>query len=289
MYFILSALVTYLTWPEMWGAPLATFWGSLTKAANFPWTQKVRFMGRDYFPDQLPRSYLPLLIAIQFTEPTIPLFVVGLVLGAVRILRGSLEWRGFLVIASWFFIPFGLVILFHPPLYDNFRHFLFIIPPIFILAGFTLQALFRKLNNRVASLALMAALLLPASFWNIRLHPYQYVYYNEFVGGVRSVDGRYEMDYWVTSYREAAETLDQIAEEGARVYVEGAAQIIRDYARPDMEVFRKASRDSLDAEDYDYAVLPTRNDKDIKFFEDYPAVIQVGREGAVFTVVKELK
>jgi hypothetical protein len=40
-----------------------------------------------------------------------------------------------------------------------------------------------------------------------KIHPYEYIYHNELVGGVRGAYGRYETDYWVAGMREAVEWL----------------------------------------------------------------------------------
>jgi hypothetical protein len=46
----------------------------------------------------------------------------------------------------------------------------------------------------------------------IRLHPYQYTYFNEIAGGVRGADGRYMRDYWGLSFKQAAQALrDKLA------------------------------------------------------------------------------
>lgn len=40
----------------------------------------------------------------------------------------------------------------------------------------------------------------------VRLHPYQYAYFNRLIGGgLASAVGRYEIDYWSTSYKEGVE------------------------------------------------------------------------------------
>jgi len=46
----------------------------------------------------------------------------------------------------------------------------------------------------------------------IRLHPYQTVYFNSFIGGLPGAAGRYETDYWGNSYREAALELESFIE-----------------------------------------------------------------------------
>ena len=38
----------------------------------------------------------------------------------------------------------------------------------------------------------------------VYLHPYEYVYFNQLIGGTRGAEERFETDYWATSYREAA-------------------------------------------------------------------------------------
>ena len=38
----------------------------------------------------------------------------------------------------------------------------------------------------------------------VYLHPYEYVYFNQLIGGTLGAEERFETDYWATSYREAA-------------------------------------------------------------------------------------
>jgi hypothetical protein len=49
----------------------------------------------------------------------------------------------------------------------------------------------------------------------VRLHPYEYIFANQFAGGVRGAYGRYESDYWGSSFKEAAQKIqDLVASEG---------------------------------------------------------------------------
>lgn len=41
----------------------------------------------------------------------------------------------------------------------------------------------------------------------VRLHPYQYTYYNRFAGGVAGARGRYMLDYWGLSLTQASREL----------------------------------------------------------------------------------
>ena len=42
----------------------------------------------------------------------------------------------------------------------------------------------------------------------VRLHPFQYTYFNCLAGGVAGAAGKYETDYWLTSYKEAIEWIE---------------------------------------------------------------------------------
>jgi hypothetical protein len=41
----------------------------------------------------------------------------------------------------------------------------------------------------------------------VRIHPYQYVAYNSLIGGLPGAAGRFELDYWDTSFAEATKAL----------------------------------------------------------------------------------
>jgi hypothetical protein len=41
----------------------------------------------------------------------------------------------------------------------------------------------------------------------VRLHPYQYTYFNRIAGGVPGAQGRYMLDYWGLSFKQASQAL----------------------------------------------------------------------------------
>src|SRR2546430_12034356 len=43
----------------------------------------------------------------------------------------------------------------------------------------------------------------------VRLFPYDYLYFNELVGGIQGANGKYEMDYWAKSLKEAVTWLKE--------------------------------------------------------------------------------
>ncbi|HEV7820395.1 MAG TPA: hypothetical protein VGO84_04390, partial [Burkholderiales bacterium] len=109
--------------------------------------------------------------------------------------------------------PFIYFAMFRPVAYNGMRHFLFVIPPLCVIAALAFQRLLQA-PSRVARLAFAAGLALAfiaQARMLIELHPDEYTYFNTLVGGPRGARGRYELDYWGISLAEATERLvDQL-------------------------------------------------------------------------------
>jgi hypothetical protein len=122
----------------------------------------------------------------------------------------------------------------------------------------------------------------------LRLHPYEYIYFNELVGGVRGAFRRYELDYWATSYREGFAFINREAAGGAMVALGNASILFRAYARDDLRLAPDPPPLSQDP-DLAFALTSTRADRDEEFFEDAPIVFRVEVDGAVLAVVRDLR
>jgi hypothetical protein len=143
------------------------------------------------------------------------------------------------------------------------------------------------LKKPIFRLLLIFLLVIPGLFALISLHPYQYVYYNRLAGGLQGAFRRYELDYWATSYREAAEYVNRVAPADANVMVWGADHLVSRYARPDLEVFEYRQKYRDEPHPADYVILSTRHHKDLTLYPDAAPVFSVGRQGALFAVVKQ--
>jgi hypothetical protein len=284
MYLIVASLVAYITWPFLWASPISRFVESVTVMANFPWLGPVLYNGIAYQAFDLPRSFLPVLLTVQFTEPVVFMFFIGIIGALIKSRQQTINRPLMLLTAAWFFVPFGLVMVLRPNMYDNFRQFLFIVPPIFVFAGVAFDLWFTHIRNRLISILFVVLILLPGVFWNIKLFPYEYVYYNNFVGGTEGAFRRFELDYWMTSYREASEFLNQNAPRGSKIFVWNTNRIAKYYfTRKDLSI--KTYNATCEA---DYAIIPTRYDKDLSLYPDDPVIFQVERDHAIFMVVKQL-
>jgi hypothetical protein len=210
-----------------------------------------------------------------------------LIAAVVKSILGLLEWEWVIVIALWLFAPIIAVVIFKPTIYDNFRQFLFIVPPIFIFAAIGFQIIFDRIKKPIINLVLIILLVSPGIYWGVNLHPYQHVYYNNIVGGVGGAFRKYEMDYWQTSYREAADFLNSAAPADARVIVWGADHIVKTFARPDLRIEQYKRSKGEDSYPDGYVVISTRHDKDLNLFPDAEILFRIERDGATLAVVKE--
>lgn len=239
-YAAVAALITYLTWPYLWPAPFKHFYESLTIMSSFPHLGKVLFNGQIYPSDQLPVSYLPALMSIQFTEPVMVLALPGLGVMVARwlerrkreIKRSSL-W---LASALWLFLPLTMVLVMRPTIYDNFRQFFFITPPLFMFAGVTIETSLGGLRKRWMRILLVVLVLMPGIHHLVKAHPYEYVYYNSYVGGVHGAIDRYHMDYLGLSVKEAVEFLNENAEANATVLISGPYYEADHFLREDLKL-----------------------------------------------------
>jgi hypothetical protein len=282
-YLAVAALVCYLSWPFLWAGPLQGLARAFQLMAGFPWNHEVLFSGRLILAQDLPWFYLPVYFLIQLTEPALLLLGVGC---AALLLKGNRTPRRdeFALLAAWFLLPILLVIGAHARVYDNMRQFLFVLPPLFVLAALGAQALLRWLRRPALRLLLAALVLLPGVGAIAALHPYEYIYYNSLVGGVEGAFRRYELDYWYTAYREALNYVNEQAPEGADIYVDGPWHVVLPFLRNDLRVYPRPG----EAFDASLALVSTRANQDLTYREDAPVVFEVWRGGALLAVVKDL-
>jgi hypothetical protein len=231
------------------------------------------------------------ILGIQLTEPTVLLLVGGLLLVMWRNMRradgASPRARALLsLFAGWSLLPVLLILSRGSTVYDNARQLFFLLPPVFLLAGLALEALERFIRPQVLLVAALFLLALPGAWASHRLHPYEYVYYNAFVGGTGGAYGRYEMDYWATSYRAVTGWLNVHTPSNSRIWVMGGpADLLARDLRTDIELACTSETDC--GEDYEYVVALARWKAEHRC-RGAETVFSVGRQGAVFSVVKEL-
>jgi hypothetical protein len=277
-YALIAIAVTYITWPYLWSNPIGHFIDSLQTMSKYPWYGSVLFNGVEYGSTNLPYTYLPTLLAVQLTEPIWVLFIIG-VWGTITNYKNN---RILLILTGvWFFLPLVGFIAMRVALYDNFRQIFFILPPVFFLAGLGLDFVLGRLSQPKVKAGIVGLLILPGVIAGIRLHPYEYVYYNSFI---QKPNERFELDYWATSYREAAEYVNTVAPANSNVLVVGPDQIADLYIREDLTVL---SDNEKVTEPFDYVITTTRYNLDVEMLPEAKIVYEIKRNGMVFSVIKK--
>jgi hypothetical protein len=211
-----------------------------------------------------------------------------------RSLRSSLDsaelknnFISLTLVLLWFVVLVIYVLLRKPSIYDGLRHLLFILPPIFIFAGIAFDFLIEHIAISWLRAGLIFVLIAPGIAGILQLHPYEYTYYNSFVGGTSGVFRRYETDYWLTCYKEAMEKLNQSVSDPANVYVHREAYIAAYYANENIHV--QELRGALDkVKPGDIILVNTRTNEDRKVFKDTPIILQITRGDAIFCTMRQI-
>ena len=286
-YGVVGISTTYLTWPFLWRDPLAKSIEVIRVMMNFRHPGTQLFEGNYYHPWELPRIFLPKMMAIQFTIPLVVLFLIGVVLVIFQIT----EWKKslsqeLLVIVLWFSIPMTLYLILRTPIYNNFRQLLFIIPPLFVIVALAIKFVLTYLTRWPLRIGLVIMILLPGVIGIIQLHPYEYIYYNQFIGGVNGAKGEYHLDYLCSSYAEGTHYLNSVAESNSKVAVAWEMHLVNPYARDDLRLFAVTTEEEVLEINADYLIACTRFGE---FFPNVPVEYSVERDGGALTTIKKIK
>ena len=257
--------------------------------AHIGWKGEILYFGRQVSAQQLPWHYIYGYLLVQ-----LPLyyhfFALTLVVAAVGWRRRTLQtFRAFwadhpearsslvLLLAS-LALPLALILLIRPVLYDGFRHVFFIVPLLCMLLyfGFVIVLGQMERTSRIVLVTLATACWIQSVVAMVRLHPYEYAYYNPLVNPAHS----FELDYWGTSFREVAEQLNDYvrqntpAGEKLSVWICGPV--------PPLELFLDPDRFKVveDAATADFRVVLNRGT--CPDFLKTPPLISVGRGDLVF-------
>ncbi len=292
-YALSAAFVIYITWPYLWPMPVVRFLMSLKAILQFPWPGEMLFNGAFYSPDALPWYSIPWLIIVQLTEPVVLLSMIGFGLLAWKALKRKRQTDLFVLVTAWFILPLGWTLFPFSSTYDNFRQLFFILPPVFLMLGEVFDWVREKLHHPILFFLIPLLLIIPGAYAGIQLHPYEYIYYNYFVGGIDGAFRKYETDYWTTSYRAATDAINELAMVGSNVYVWGPAWIVEQYAREDLQVHLVYNINTMIDSDTtiekgSYIVLSSRYNYDFEAFPNAQTVHEVVVEDIVLSVVKYL-
>jgi Dolichyl-phosphate-mannose-protein mannosyltransferase len=212
---VLAYAVMAFIWPWSVADPLNPF-RALEFFSRFfekPWQEL--FDGRVISVPDMPRSYLPTLFALKLPVIFLVLGLGGAAGALVAAFRRTVAFNRravLLLVALAALLPLAVTVALRPAMYNGIRHFVFVLPPFAVLGGLAGMSLVEVARRRfrfapiAAAAVLVAGTAVPVAEM-IRLHPYEYTDFNGVSGGVTSARGRYMLDYWGLSFKQASQAL----------------------------------------------------------------------------------
>ena len=208
-----------LAYPAVFGNPLQALVSSVSQSASFGVDPGSAPSSGDGPSLMTALGYLPSWLVIQLPIVAGCLFVVGLVAGAVILvrilsrkgLRRELLWvvvASVAILAQLGLLPIGAAVA-RSNVYDGVRQFLFIVPMIAVIASIGLWSAVRAAGRAargrraltITTWVLVGVGVVLPIVDQLRLFPYGYAYVNE-AAAREPIDGRLPTDYWRTSMRE---------------------------------------------------------------------------------------
>jgi hypothetical protein len=294
--------VMLMFWPWAWARPVEQSARALEIISNFTaYDSPTLLRGQHISSNRVPWDYLPTYFAAQLPEllsACLAASAVGLCVHTWLCLRRRrpLAWSWWLVLVATA-LPPAYAIGRHSTLYNGLRHFLFLIPPISVLAGAGLARLGLCLARSRPRWALLPALGFALfaldqllTLW--RLHPYQHVYFNRSSGGVAAAVDRYETEYYGAVYRELnARLLERVWTERRDSYLNTTYQVAGCGSKLfftrnlPLNFQYQAMRDAGSSDFYASYV----RDDCLHRFRDRALITSVERDGATLAVARDLK
>ena len=216
---ILAYLLMGLVWPWSVASPLNPF-RAVEYFSNFfekPWREL--FDGQLIPVIDMPRSYVPTLLAVQLPELMLALGLCGTA-GAIFAIASKADHStaavgrraALLATVLAVLLPVLVTVATRPAMYNGIRHFIFVLPPLAALGGLAAAQIADRLvrHGRIAVGAGVLVLLIGIASPVLdmtRLHPYEYTDYNHLAGGPPRARQNYMLDYWGLSLTQASRRL----------------------------------------------------------------------------------
>ncbi|GHC06868.1 glycosyltransferase family 39 protein [Cerasicoccus arenae] len=209
-------LIAY--WPNAHRNPFSATADTLSMVTSFGWSGKALYRGELLGAGEIPWDYLPAMLGMGL--PDLWFFVLASALLVLLLTRGkalvditySREMAVALALLFAAIFPVAYIVYKGSVVYDGLRHVLFIVPMLAVLIAIVTAWIWNQLKQisrrlGMAWLVILAIMALFTSWESIRLHPYEYAYFNRLSGGLAAVGNQYDVDYWGTAYREAVDIM----------------------------------------------------------------------------------
>jgi len=220
---ILGFLLALLTWPYGLQGPIHALISSFKEMANRNVDIRVLFEGQYYMNKDMPWYYGFKWIFISSPIFVLVLFVAFVFNALFSFIKNKQIDKALVVFFAIF--PIIFIIIRHSTIFDTWRHLFFVFPFWAVGAALYYQNIMNYLHDKkwFKALYIIPVIgLLPEIIWIFTTTPYQYIYFNALVGGIKGANGNYDLDYYQTSNRELGRWIKRNAQkkaDGSKVQV----------------------------------------------------------------------
>lgn len=261
---MIAFALSLLAWPYGLISPIKHSLEVIKSSGNHPVALYQIFESKYRLSSSMPDYYV-----IKYVLITIPIALwIGIALTIYFYFTNKLTIRRSVVFFFLFCFIFPLLYSYFKlgNMYGSWRHFLFIFPFIAISAAMGWDSLMRaipKFQNSYWSLGILLIVLIHPLQYILRNHPFEYLYYNEAVGGTRGAYGNYELDYSLNSLKQGSSWLKDYIR---KHHPKGTKLVIASNGGVETAEYFKGFDDSVStvytryyergALDWDYALFP---------------------------------
>ncbi|GIK56930.1 MAG: hypothetical protein BroJett015_25930 [Chloroflexota bacterium] len=243
----LSLLVFLASWPWLWSDPAARLAEHLTFGRDVSRGLRVLYNGQIYAAGEtLPWHYT----AVIFTLTTPLIVLAGGLVGCGTAVKRSLRQPDPAALMLLALFVLALLRTSWPgmPHYDGTRHMLDGIVAFAGLFGLGFQSITgvisRKLPDRewiqrhrqLIPVVLCLLLFTPVILANVRLHPFQGIFYNALAGGTATAASRFPQEYWGSSFRLGSAWVNQHGDPESLVLARVGGHLAQFYIAPDRQI-----------------------------------------------------
>lgn len=243
----------------------------LSNAKSFiSWDRNLIYFGQILTRDDRPWHYL--FVYLLLTTPLVMLFFH---LYSFRyFFKDSLLKLTLITI----YLNLFLYLVLNPIVYNGLRHFLYLLPLISLTAAISIMKL--PFNLKYMGF-ITIAIFLPVIVSIIKMHPYEYVYFNPLAHRIFEIEKEFETDYWGMTYKEATGKVVMYIDNNQlvlpKVYPCNLSFAVAYYSQFKFEVVNKSA-------DADIIICDTEND--LKRENKGQIVDTVQRSGMILNYIR---
>lgn len=280
--YIIVFIVSLFTWilclPFLGANFYANFKEILVNAAGYQeWDHEIIYFGKYLYKDQRPWHYLYVYMWIKL--PLITIFTLAVTPFALLVKKTKVETKSPVILLLFLFAINSLLYLaIHPVIYNAIRHFIYMVVIATLVSAFFLIKMISEIKpkNRLYIYIPLTTYTLFTVFRIFNLHPYEYIYYNELIGGIGGAKDKFDIEYWGAAYKEATEyvlrEIDANKLKNIRVYSCDNQFAVVYYSKFRFELVGR-SRDA------DFVICDLHKDKLRPYYDNtHPIIYQIKRE-----------